>query len=210
MTWFLSTAIGRAVLGAGVLVAIIAALWLGHTRQVAQAYERGRSDEQARAAALATARDSAAVAAKVASDVARATLDSSLVTTRAALARAQEALRSAKRAQGHPAPALPPVLTPTGRSGPVLEPVAALALDTGVVQQALQACTALANDCDTFKQKAMAERTASEARYVGLSTQYNARGDTIQRWRGRVTKKQAAGVGVLGALLGWCVRGGCR
>ena len=210
MSWFLSTRVGRAVLGAGVLLAIVAGLWLGHVRQVAQAYDRGRTDEQARAAALATVRDSAAIAAKVASDAARATLDSSLATTRIALARAQVALQSAKRAQGHPAPALPSVLTPTGRSGPVLEPVEALALDTGAVQQALQACTALANDCDTFKRKALDERVASEARYLGLSTQYNARGDTIQRWRGRVTKKQAAGVGVLSALLGWCVSGGCR
>lgn len=210
LTWLLTTAAGRGLLALLMSVGVLTGLWAAHTYTVRRAYERGRVYEQQRAANLVKTLDSTVVADKAASDAARATLDSSLQTTRQALAKAQRALQSAKQVPGAPTPAPSRFEAPADQSGPARTAVATVAVDTQPIQQALRACSVLANDCAAFRARAVAERASSDARYLGLSVQYGARGDTIQRWRGRVTKKKALAGGALAALLGWCVGGGCR
>lgn len=66
-----------------------------------------------------------------------------------------------------------------------------------VVDTALKACTALAQDCAALRTSVMAERTTWAVRDTALRLTIVAKTDTVQSLRKRWTKKAA----VLGALL---------
>jgi hypothetical protein len=78
------------------------------------------------------------------------------------------------------------------------------------VRTALQACVALTNDCEKLRADIMTERAARESLTVSTNAVIVATQDTARALGKRPTWKKAAGLGVLGALLGWCIGGGCR